>query len=299
MAGHSLFTEFVREPATPEDYEQILALHAFQPTDENQFFYTREGSIGPRRFIFSFDVSRFFGDIDSRNKRIAKAMAWIAEKNASLSAAKKSRRKETVERDVKQMLAKRKLKSLLQVTVTPIEVEVAKKDGTTRRVQSFQLAAEIDKMKEIEIRKSDGMTCFITNEATFSPAQVIQKYREKNKIEEAFREMKSQLALRPIHLTRPERVKAHVTVCILAYLLSNTLEIRLRRSKYSSTTQEVLKLVQSCQLNQVGFKGSTYSSITMTEMTEPQKQIMALLQCESYVKPKKMKQLIQSLGKTL
>lgn len=44
--------------------------------------------------------------------------------------------------------------------------------------------------------------------------KVVFKYRAKNKIEEAFREMKSQLALRPVYLTRPERVKAHVSLFV-------------------------------------------------------------------------------------
>lgn len=53
-----------------------------------------------------------------------------AEQNMSLVAAKKSRNKETLQRDVQQMLSKRKLKSLLHVTITPIEVNVAKKDSS-------------------------------------------------------------------------------------------------------------------------------------------------------------------------
>jgi len=297
MACHPLFNEFMPTPASKQDYEQILALHEFQPTDENQFFYTREGVIDGRRYIFSFDVSRFFEDIASREKRITQAMAWIAEKNASLSAAKKSRNKETLERDIKQMLGKRKLKSLLQVTLAPIEIPVAKKDGTTRTVHSFKISAAVDKTKETEVRKSDGMTCFITNEAAFSQGQVIQKYREKNKIEEAFREMKSQLALRPIHLTRPERVKAHVSICMLAYLLMNTMEMMLRNAGDSTSSTEVLKQLQNCQLNEVGLKNSSNRSITMTEMTEQQKRRIKQLQCDKYLKPKVLKQITDSLQK--
>lgn len=153
-------------------------------------------------------MARFFDDIAAREKRVAKVYAWIAEQNALLAAAKKSRRLEIVERDVQGMLSKRKLKSMLKVTIEPIQVEVTKKDGRTRIIQTFQLSAAIDQMKETEMRKLDGLTCFITNDSTILEAQVIQKYREKNKVEEAFREMKSQLSLRPIHLTRPERVKA-------------------------------------------------------------------------------------------
>ena len=298
MACHPLFQEFVPEPASKEDYEQILALHEFVSTDDNQFFYTREGQVGQRRFIFSFDVTRFFEDIATRERRIAKTMAWIGEQNASLAVAKKSRRKETVERDVTKIISKRKLKSLLKVTVMPIEVEVPKKDGSIRIVHSFQLSAMIDKAGESKIRRLDGMTCFITNEETIPQTEIVQRYREKNKIEEAFREMKSLLALRPIHLTRPERVKAHVTVCILAYLLVNTMELMLKKANHSISPIGVLKQVRSCQLNQVGIKESGYA-LTVTEMTEQQLAWTKLFNCEKFLKPKPLKTIIKSLENTL
>ncbi|MFZ5986515.1 MAG: IS1634 family transposase [Bacillota bacterium] len=299
IACHPLFQEFVPGPASKEDYEQILALHEFLPTDDNQFFYTREGRVGKRRFIFSFDVSRFFEDIASREKRINKILAWTAEQNAKLAVAKKSRQKELLERDIKKMLSKYKLKSLMTVSVTPIEVKVLKKDGSIRIAHSFHLSAAIDKTRETDIRRLDGITCFITNDETIPQAEVIQRYRAKNKIEEVFREMKSQLALRPIHLTRPERVKAHVSICILAYLLVNTMEAILKKAGHSISPIDVLEQVQSCQLNQVGIKGTPGYSLTVTEMTEEQKEWAKLFNCERLLKPKALKQIKKSLENTL
>jgi len=296
MACHSLFNEFMPEPASSNDYEQILALHEFVPTDETQFFYTREGQIAQRRFIFSFDVTRFYEDIESRKKRMAQAMAWVTEKNASLALAKKSRNKETIERDVKTMLAKRKLKLLLLVTVEPLELTVTKSNGTTRSVQSFQLSAEINKNKELQKRRLDGITCFITNDLTLPQRDVIQKYREKNKIEEAFREMKSQLALRPIYLTRPERVKAHVTICVIAYLLINSIEMMFRKAEITLSPEEALRQASSCQLSQVGLKSSTQRSLTITEMTELQQQWVKLFHCEKMIKPKVIDQFNKFLS---
>jgi len=295
IACHSLFNEFMPEPASNDDYEQILALHQFLPTDENQFFYTREGQIAQRRFIFSFDVTRFYEDIESRKKRIVQAMTWIMEKNASLAIAKKSRNKDTIERDVKTMLAKRKLKLLLLVAVTPIELTVTKSNGTTRIVQSFQLSTEIDQNKELQKRRLDGITCFITNDLTISQGEVIQKYREKNKIEEAFREMKSQLALRPIYLTRSERVKAHVSICIIAYLLINSIEMMLKKAEITLSSEALLRQVSSCQLSRVGLKSSSQRSLTITEMTEQQQQWVKLFHCEKMIKPKVIDQFNEFL----
>jgi len=111
--------------------------------------------------------------------------------------------------------------------------------------------------------------------------------------------MKYLLALRPIHLTRPERIKAHVTVCILAYLLVYTMEMMLKRAKHSISPIEVLKQVESCQLNQVGIKGSPGYSLTVTEMTEQQLEWMKLFNCENFLKPKALKQITKSLQNTL
>jgi len=297
MNCHPLFNEFIPVPASKSDYEQILALHGFQATDEQQFFYTREGKINQRRFIFSFDVSRFFADITSREIKFSKVFTWISEKNTTLLAAKKSRNKEKLELEIKQMLSKRRLKPLFQVTITPIDIKIStKKNGTDRTVHSFKLSATLDKDKETDIRRSDGITCFITNEDSFSPAQVIRKYRDKNKIEEAFREMKSQLALRPIHLTRPERVKAHVSVCILSYLLMNTMDMMLKGSGDKTSPEEVLKQVRSCQLSQIGDEHSSNTSIAMTKITEQQKQWTRIIPCEQFLKAKEIKQLTKSLN---
>lgn len=109
--------------------------------------------------------------------------------------------------------------------------------------------------------------------------------------------LRSLLALRPIHLTRPERVKAHVSICILAYLLMNTMEMMLLNAGDSTSSTEALKQLSRCQLNEVGLKNSPHRSITMTEMTEQQKQRIKQLQCEKYLKPKALKRITESLQK--
>ena len=231
---------------------------------------------------------------------MAKTLAWILEKNTALSLAKKSRNKEAIEREVKQLIARRKIKGLLEVEVEPLTIELPmKKADVTRTVHSFKLVVTLNHDKEADMRRSDGITCLITNEVNLASAQVIGKYREKNKIEEAFREMKTLLALRPIHLTRPERVKAHVSLCLLAYLLLNTMEMTLRSVGDSTSPEEVLKQLKSCQLNQIGIKNSSQTTITMTEMTEQQKHWMEIFSCEQYLKPKFMKPLTELLKKSL
>ena len=80
---------------------------------------------------------------------------------------------------------------------------------------------------EQQEQRLDGLTCFITNlsHQSCSAKEVVGYYRSKNKVEEAFHEIKSHINLRPIHLTRTQRVQNHVTICILAYFLTSDIEL--------------------------------------------------------------------------
>lgn len=145
------------------------------------------------------------------------------------------------------------------------------------------------KHKKVPVRETKRVeTWFILRDTLWLIERLIQHVRAT---------VLSQLALRPIHLTRPERVKAHVSICILAYLLMNTMEMVLRNAGESTSSTEVLRQWQSCQSNEVGLKHSSKRSITMTEMTEQQKQWIKQLQCKNYLKPKVLKQITESLQK--
>ncbi|MDC3424216.1 IS1634 family transposase [Aquibacillus sp. 3ASR75-11] len=168
MAAHPLFEQVMPKAVTSENYNQLLMSQNFEPIDEKERFFIREEKVGKRRYLFSFEVSRFYEDIESRTNRIKQAFTWIEAENANLSAAKKSRKKETTVRKVHQMLSKRKLKSIMNISVTPIELEIPKKDGQPRIVHSFQINAEVDAEKEMEMQKRDGLTCFITNDTSLS-----------------------------------------------------------------------------------------------------------------------------------
>ena len=73
----------------------------------------------------------------------------------------------------------------------------------------------------------------------------------------------------------------------------------LKRAEQSISPIDVLKQVQSCQLNQVTIKGSSGYSLTVTEMTEQQLEWAKLFNCENLLKSKALKQITKSLQTTL
>jgi len=78
----------------------------------------------------------------------------------------------------------------------------------------------------------DGYSCiFCTRPAT--PQQMLPLYFDKDLIEKAFRSLKGITQLRPIRHWLAERVRAHVFLCYLAYLLLSLLRYQLRKTAFT------------------------------------------------------------------
>ena len=65
----------------------------------------------------------------------------------------------------------------------------------------------------------DGLHGIITNVKDESAAQLLGRYRDLWKIEEAFRINKHDLKLRPVYHWKPKRIRAHIAICYIAFAL--------------------------------------------------------------------------------
>jgi len=91
----------------------------------------------------------------------------------------------------------------------------------------------LDEKTLSEAQRYDGyMVLFSTKD--LSVEKIVKPYFEKDRVEKAFRSLKSVLGLRPIKHWLAERVKAHVFICHLAYLLHALLDYKLKEKKISS-----------------------------------------------------------------
>jgi len=85
-------------------------------------------------------------------------------------------------------------------------------------------------------------------------------------VEAAFRELKDQVELGPIyHWTEP-RVRAHVAVCFLAFLLEVELERRLREVGVGAGMREVVSHLGRVKAVHLEVKGKQY--LARTELSE-------------------------------
>lgn len=89
-------------------------------------------------------------------------------------------------------------------------------------------------------RYSEGCYVLRSNITDWSPEELWRTYIQLAEAEAAFRIQKSELSIRPIWHQREGRVKAHILVCFLAYVLWKTLEQWQRRAGLGQSPRTVL-----------------------------------------------------------
>lgn len=77
-----------------------------------------------------------------------------------------------------------------------------------------------NELKIEEEAKWDGLHGIITNDVDSKAVDLLQRYRGLWVIEESFRINKHSLEMRPIYHFKPERIKAHILICYIAFAMS-------------------------------------------------------------------------------
>jgi len=89
-------------------------------------------------------------------------------------------------------------------------------------------------------RHSEGCYVLRTNIRDWSVEQLWRTYVQLSEAEAAFRIHKSELSLRPIWHQREDRIRAHILVCFLAYVLWKTLEQWQSRAGLGNSPRTIL-----------------------------------------------------------
>jgi len=100
-------------------------------------------------------------------------------------------------------------------------------EKTGEVLNSFDLRALVDMGKIEEYRKSMGYYQIVTSELELDALEVIDKYHGLSRIEEQFRIMKGDLSARPIFLSNPDHINAHLLICLIALIIIRIIQNRI------------------------------------------------------------------------
>ena len=211
---------------------------------------------GKRRYILCFNPEKFLEERKQRKKKLSSIKNHLEKWNQELSAAKYSKDKKSLGEEIYHYLAKRKTENLFTIKLIPKRKRIKKRTITTYKIEP---QIKLEKLESLKL--SDGIYCILSNlpeEKTSS--LLVSSYRQRRKVEVAFSYLKGFIEIRPFYHQKEERVKAHILLCVLGYLLQVTVEYLLKKKNYNISFQEFCKRVEKrkavdLEISNLGKKG--------------------------------------------
>ena len=131
---------------------------------------------------------------------------------------------------------------------------------------AFSFTLDRDKLRQG--RRREGRYLLRTNLTGKDPAELWRFYIQLVEIEAAFKTMKDDLHLRPIHHQLEHRIEAHIFVAFLAYCLHVTLRARLKPLAPGLTPRAVLDKFAAVQMLDVHFPTTDGRTLILRRYTE-------------------------------
>lgn len=140
---------------------------------------------------------------------------------------------------------------------------------------AFRFRLRKDKLRAI--RRREGHYLLRTNLTHQDPGQLWQQYVTLTQIEESFKTLKGDLAIRPIFHQKDDRIEAHIFVAFLAYCLHVTLRQQLRPLAGGLTPRSVLEKFSTIQMIDVHLPTTDGRKLILSRYTQPDTDTLLLL----------------------
>lgn len=136
----------------------------------------------------------------------------------------------------------------------------------------------LNRKKLRQIRRREGRYLLRTNLTETDPVKLWNHYLQLVQVEEAFRTLKSDLAIRPIFHQDQARIEAHVFIAFLAYCLYVTLARRLKPLAPGLTARNALEKFAAVQMVDVHVPTTDGRELCLTRYTQPEPELALLLE---------------------
>jgi transposase len=154
-----------------------------------------------------------------------------------------------------------------------VRVSIPKGASTTA---SLEFKLDRDRLRQV--RRREGRYLLRTNLTAGEPTQLWTFYIQLTEVEQAFKEIKHDLAIRPIYHQLESRIEAHIFVAFLAYCLQVTLKAQLRQLAGGTTPRAVIEKFKTMQMLDVKLPTTDGRELTLSRYTQPEPEHRMLLE---------------------
>lgn len=139
------------------------------------------------------------------------------------------------------------------------------------------LSYRLDRGKLRQARRREGRYLLRTNLTGDDPAKLWGLYLQLVSVEQAFKNLKGDLAIRPIFHQDAARVEAHIFIAFLAYCLHVTLRRRLQALAPGLTPRSAIEKFATLQMIDLHLPTTDGRELLLTRYTEPAPELKLLL----------------------
>jgi hypothetical protein len=159
-----------------------------------------------------------------------------------------------------------------------------KQAPTAWRLMAIEVARDsagfsfrLDRAKLRRARRREGRYLLRTNLAGDDPARLWEMYLQLVAVEQAFKNLKGDLAVRPIFHQLEGRIEAHIFIAFLAYCLHVTLGRRLHALAPGLTARSALEKFAAMQMIDLHAPTTDGRELVLTRYTEPGPELRLLI----------------------
>ena len=135
----------------------------------------------------------------------------------------------------------------------------------------------LNRRKLRQVRRREERYLLRTNLTENDPALLWQYYIQLVAVEEAFKNLKGDLAIRPVFHHHERRIEAHIFIAFLAYCMQVTLQRRLHALAPGLTARSALEKFAAVQMIDVYLPTTDGRELRLTRYTQPEPELQLLI----------------------
>lgn len=238
------------------------------PGKEKLKVVRREGKVVGRKVInhIFYNQERARREKERRKKRIKAAYEAIAKLQEQIQAGT-FKKPSVIRRRAKKRLKKHRVHAYFRVRYDPKEKKV-----------SLQRREEVFARREL----LDGKFVIQTTQIEWTSGKVLSTYRSRSGVEDTINILKNLIEIRPIRHWNEQRVKAHIFLCTLAFLILCVIRYAAQQARIKHRIETLMTELRKVKMtmSKVSIEGQVWRFASVTGVTRLSDRLFHLLGVE-------------------
>ena len=231
------------------------------------------------RLVAYFNPEMFVEQRALLSRRRQRIEDFVDDLNRRLSSSSSHREEESVRVEVHNALARWSMLIVYDVGIESVRDKEADRSY-------WQVCLDFKEEEWQRRQRYAGFVLLVGHpDLPHSAEHIVRLYREKDTVEKDFQTIKNTVKLRPLYHHTDPKVRAHVTLCMLALLLERTIERKLKRSRLTKTNTAAgcFEELEPCHLNLASTDPALAPLYLATEVTQEQRAIVRALRMNDLI----------------